>query len=200
MGILPAWVGKSPHPSNSRVHISVLNPDYQINCNDHQKHVFVIQMIKESFMMISKPHRRVRCDPVGRRTAQPRAHWRPETSPLYPIVISIETSIYESIDLVRKFENRKGNFSLNLEKWLFSLRKSAVQQSFVDLLTSFIFTFPVVCLSPWSHLHLSPSYHVLDHIFTESLSSGDNNDREEYLQKDKYKGKDTHTQTNTKCF
>ena len=100
----------------------------------------------------------------------------------------------------RKFENRKRNFSLNLEKWLFSLRKSAVQQSFVDLLTSFIFTFPVVCLSPWSHLHLSPSYHVLDHIFTESLSSGDNNDREEYLQKDKYKGKDTHTQTNTKCF
>ena len=51
----------------------------------------------------------------------------------------------------------------------------------------------------------SPSYDVLDHtnhIFSESLSSGDDNDRDEYLQKDKYKDKDTHTQTktNTKCF
>ena len=37
-----------------------------------------------------------------------------------------------------------------------------------------------------------------NHIFSESLSSGDDNDRDEYLQKDK----DTHTQTktNTKCF
>ena len=56
-------------------------------------------------------------------------------------------------------------------------------------------------MSPWSHLHLSPSNEVLDrtnHIFSESLSSGDDNDRDEYLQKDK----DTHTQTktNTKCF
>ena len=47
----------------------------------------------------------------------------------------------------------------------------------------------------------SPSYDVLNHtnhIFSESLSSGDDNDRDEYLQKDK----DTHTQTktNTKCF
>ena len=49
--------------------------------------------------------------------------------------------------------------------------------------------------------HLSQPYDVLDHtnhIFSESLSSGDDNDRDEYLQKDK----DTHTQTktNTKCF
>ena len=54
-------------------------------------------------------------------------------------------------------------------------------------------------------LHLSPLYDVPDytnHIFSESLSSGDDNDRDEYLQKDKYKDKDTHTQTktNTKCF
>ena len=41
-----------------------------------------------------------------------------------------------------------------------------------------------------------------NHIFSESLSSGDDNDRDEYLQKDKYKDKDkdTHTKTNTKCF
>ena len=68
------------------------------------------------------------------------------------------------------------------------LRKSAVQQSFVDLLTSPIFTFRLfVCLSPWWHLHLSPSNDVLDHtnhIFSESLSSGDDNDRDKYLQKD----------------
>ena len=83
------------------------------------------------------------------------------------------------------------------------------QQSSVDYLTSPIFTCCLfVCLSPWWHLpllptfnHLSPLYDVLDHtnhIFSESLSSGDDNDRDEYLQKDK----DTHTQTktNTKCF
>ena len=63
---------------------------------------------------------------------------------------------------------------------------------------------PCVCHQAW-HLHLSPWYDVLDHtnhIFSESLSSGDDNDRDEYLQKDKYKDKDTHTQTktNTKCF
>ena len=51
----------------------------------------------------------------------------------------------------------------------------------------------------------SPSYDVLDHtnhIFSESLSSGDDNDQDEDLQKDKYKDKDTQTQTktNTKCF
>ena len=56
-----------------------------------------------------------------------------------------------------------------------------------------------VRLSPWWHLHLSPPCDVLDHtnhIFSESLSSGDDNDR------DKYKYKDTHiqTKTNTKCF
>ena len=52
-------------------------------------------------------------------------------------------------------------------------------------------------------LHLSPSNDVLDHtnhIFSERLSSGDENDRDEDLQKDKYKGKDTQTKTNTKCF
>ena len=40
------------------------------------------------------------------------------------------------------------------------------------------------------------------HIFSESLSSGDDNDRDEYLQKDKYIDKDTQTQTktNTECF
>ena len=86
------------------------------------------------------------------------------------------------------------------------LRKSAVQQSFVNLLTSSVFTFRlVVRSSPWWHLHLSPSNDVLDHtnhIFSESLSSGDDNDRDEDLQKDKYKDKDTQTQTktNTKCF
>ena len=36
-----------------------------------------------------------------------------------------------------------------------------------------------VCLSPWRHLHLSPPYDVLDHtdhIFSESLSSGYDNE------------------------
>ena len=37
-------------------------------------------------------------------------------------------------------------------------------------------------------------------IFSESLSSVDDNDRDEDLQKDKYKDIDTHTKTNTKCF
>ena len=52
-------------------------------------------------------------------------------------------------------------------------------------------------------LHMSPLYDVPDHtnhIFSERLSSGDENDRDEDLQKDKYKGKDTQTKTNTKCF
>ena len=46
-------------------------------------------------------------------------------------------------------------------------------------------------------------YDVLDHtnhVFSESLSSGDDIDRDGDLQKDKYKDKDTQTQTNTKCF
>ena len=54
--------------------------------------------------------------------------------------------------------------------------------------------------SPWWHLHLSPPYDVLDHtnhIFSESLSSGDHIDGDEDLQKDKYKDKDTQTQTKT---
>ena len=53
------------------------------------------------------------------------------------------------------------------------------------------------------NLHLSPPYYVLDHrnhIFSESLSSGDDNDRDEDLQKGKYKDKDTQTKTDTKCF
>ena len=48
--------------------------------------------------------------------------------------------------------------------------------------------------SAWWHHHLSPPYDVLDHtnhIFSESLSSGDDNDQDKDLQKDKYK--DTHT-------
>ena len=43
-------------------------------------------------------------------------------------------------------------------------------------------------------LHLSPSNDVLDHtnhIFSESLLSDDDNDRDKSLQKDKYKDKDT---------
>ena len=47
-----------------------------------------------------------------------------------------------------------------------------------------------VRLSPWWHLHLSPPCDVLDHtnhIFSETLSSGDDIDRDEDLQKDKYK-------------
>ena len=54
-------------------------------------------------------------------------------------------------------------------------------------------------------LHLSPLYDVPDHtnhIFSESLSSGDDHDRDGDLQRYIYKDKDTHTQTktNTKCF
>ena len=50
------------------------------------------------------------------------------------------------------------------------------------------------------HLHLSPPYDVLDHIFSENLSSGDDNDWDENLQKDKDKDTHTQTKTNTKCF
>ena len=52
-------------------------------------------------------------------------------------------------------------------------------------------------------LHLSPLYDVPDHanhIFSESLSSGDDNDRDENIQKEKYKYKDTQRETNTKWF
>ena len=48
-----------------------------------------------------------------------------------------------------------------------------------------------------------PLYDVLDHtdhIFSESLSSGDDIDQYEDLQKDKYKDTETQTQTKTKCF
>ena len=66
---------------------------------------------------------------------------------------------------------------------------------------SSIFPCLFICLSsPWWHIHLSPSYDVLDytnHIFSESLSSGDDNYWDEDLQKDKYKDKDTQTQTKT---
>ena len=59
-----------------------------------------------------------------------------------------------------------------------------------------------------SHLVTSPFistalYDVLDHtkhIFSESLSSGDDNDWDEELQKDKYKDTQTQTKTETKCF
>ena len=49
-------------------------------------------------------------------------------------------------------------------------------------------------IKEWMLCYLSPSYDVLDHtnhIFSESLSSGDDNDQDKDLQKDKYK--DTHT-------
>ena len=41
-----------------------------------------------------------------------------------------------------------------------------------------------------------------NHIFSERLLSGDDNDRDEDLQKNIYKDKDTQTQkkTDTKCF
>ena len=35
---------------------------------------------------------------------------------------------------------------------------------------------------------------------SETLSSGDDNDRDGDLHKNKYKNKDTQTKTNTKCF
>ena len=49
-------------------------------------------------------------------------------------------------------------------------------------------------------IYLHRMYDVLDHtnhVFSESLSSGDDIDRDEDLQKDKYKDKDTQTQTKT---
>ena len=54
-------------------------------------------------------------------------------------------------------------------------------------------------------IYLHRMYDVLDHtnhVFSESLSSGDDNDRDEYLQKTNTKTK-THThrhKDNTKCF
>ena len=75
-----------------------------------------------------------------------------------------------------------------------------IANSFHRILALYSHVCMSVCDQAW-HFHLSPPYDVLDHtnhIFSESLSSGDDNDRDEYLQKDK----DTHTQTktNTKCF
>ena len=76
-------------------------------------------------------------------------------------------------------------------KW--NLRKSAFQQqSCVDLLTSIIFTFRLfVCLSPWWHLHLSPSNDVLDHtnlIFWKLMTMTETNT---------YKMTNTKTKTHT---
>ena len=55
---------------------------------------------------------------------------------------------------------------------------------------SWVALYSLACLfvrsSPWWHLHLSPPYDVLDHtnhVFSESLSSGDHGDED--LQKDK---------------
>ena len=65
--------------------------------------------------------------------------------------------------------------------------------------TIFTCVYMSVCDQGW-HLHLSPPHDVLDHanhIFSESLSSGDDIDRDENLQKDKYKDKGTQTQTKT---
>ena len=48
-------------------------------------------------------------------------------------------------------------------------------------------------------LHLSPLYDIPDHtnhIFSESISSGDDIDRDKDLQKDKYKDTQTQTKTN----
>ena len=50
--------------------------------------------------------------------------------------------------------------------------------------------------SPFISTALYDVLNHTNHIFSESLSSGDDNDRDGYLKKDK----DTHTQTNTKCF
>ena len=50
-------------------------------------------------------------------------------------------------------------------------------------------------------IYLHRMYDVLDHtnhVFSESLSSGDDIDRDEH--KDKYKDKDTQTKTNTRCL
>ena len=52
-------------------------------------------------------------------------------------------------------------------------------------------------------IYLHRMYDVLDHanhIFSESLSSGDDIDRDEDLQEDKDKDTQTQTKTNTKCF
>ena len=68
------------------------------------------------------------------------------------------------------------------------------------------FHFPVDCsfVSMVSSQFISTVWCLdhTNHIFSESLSSGDDNDRDEYLHKDLYKDKDTHiqTKTNTKCF
>ena len=66
--------------------------------------------------------------------------------------------------------------------------------------SSSIFTCMYVCVQAW-HFHLSPPYDVLDHtyhIFSESLSYGNNIDGDGDLQKDK--DTQTQTKTDTKCF
>ena len=53
----------------------------------------------------------------------------------------------------------------------------------------------------WKHLHLSPLNNVLDHtnhIVSESLSSGDDNEKD--VDKYIYKDTQTQTKTNTTCF
>ena len=65
-----------------------------------------------------------------------------------------------------------------------------------DRVALYSFVCPSVRPSPWWHLHLSPPYDFLDHtnhIFSESLSSGDDIDQDKHLQK--YKYKDRHTDT-----
>ena len=73
------------------------------------------------------------------------------------------------------------------------LRNSALS---VNLLRSSIFT---LCSSFVATMVTSPFISIVDHtdhIFFESLSSGDNIDGDEDLQKDKYKDTQTKTKTN----
>ena len=59
-----------------------------------------------------------------------------------------------------------------------------------------------VCLSVYAqalHPNFSPLYDVLDqtnHVFSESLSSGDDNDQDKHIEKDKDTNKDMNKDTN----
>ena len=48
--------------------------------------------------------------------------------------------------------------------------------------------------------HINSVLDHTNHIFSERLSSGDDINRDEDLQEDKYKDTQTQTKTNTKCF
>ena len=80
--------------------------------------------------------------------------------------------------------------------------KLQTQSHTVHWLTSPLFT-SLLFVRPHGDISI---YDVLDntnHIFSESLSSGNDNDWDEDLQKDKYKDKDTQTQqsaSKTQCM